>query len=416
MGFTEHFHDISGLINESKSINEISTTIYGNSDDISNYCNSDVDPITFYSLDEGDDHLDVVLHNVLYITAINENADDLGFNTRCVGYAVEHGHDNIIVETSNDKYYISVCLENDNLDVPGYITEAGKRTGPLAGKKISASRRAEIKKGKQSDRKHKSLGRPTKTNKPRKAPIKGMKVDVMLANTGKLSPDRTQRAMKQVRKQPPKLTGVKEVQGNKYFRAEYNFISQGSSKRQIGYADISQDKQYCKELFCSCSDFFYRLYAPYVAAGLSTWSVPSKYKSKQSVNVKASHNHRWTVETNPMGKLFLCKHLWAFLAYYVAGDAGNVELTDEEIEDIISQYFKDVDGDGEEEEVDSEFMDAFGKLYVGQKGKDIEHIDDKNKLKKTDRKQTFYQLQKDKNKDTNNTDNTENEVEDEDER
>ena len=102
-----------------------------------------------------------------------------------------------------------------------------------------------------------------------------------------------------------------------------------------------------------------------------------------------------------MGKLFLCKHLWAFLAYYVAGDAGNMELSDEEIDEIINQYFDDVDGDGDEEVVDSEFMKAFGKLYVGQQGKEIEHIDDKDKVEKGDRRQTFYQLPGSKTKKDN---------------
>jgi len=269
MSFKDHFDDITNLIN--KTVDKMDTTIYGTSDDICNFCgDGPINPVSFYSLDEGASDLGVILHNVLYIDGINEDVDDLSFNTRCVGYAVENGYNNIIVENAQGGYYISINLRNEYLDVPGYITEAGKRTGPLANKRISKTRHAEIKKDKASIKKHKALGRPTTTNKPRKAPSKGMAVGVMLANTGKLSPDRVERGMRQVRKQPPKITGVKEVQGEKYFRAEYNFISQGSSKRQIGYADVSQNKTHCKELFCSCSDFFYRLYAPYVAAGLST--------------------------------------------------------------------------------------------------------------------------------------------------
>lgn len=401
MSFLNHFDDITNLINESKSVDKMTTTIYGTPDDIGNYCGDGPNnPISFYSLDEGADDLDVVLRNVLHIDGTNESADDLFFNTRCVGYAVENGYDNVIVETTQGEYCIAICFEDEDLDITDYITEAGKRQGPLAGKKISKEKRAELKKKKTDAKKHSKLNRPTATSRPKKSPEKGMKVDVLLANTGKLSPDRVERAMKQVRKQPPKLTGVKEIQGAKYFRAEYNFNSVGSSKRQIGYADVSQDKQFCSELFCSCSDFFYRLYAPYVAAGLSTWNIPPKYKAKQNNNVSnAPHNHRWTVDSNPMGKLFLCKHLWAFLAYYLAGDAGNMELTDEEIEEVLNKYFDDVDGDGEEEVVDSEFMKAFGKLYVGQQGKEIEHIDDKDKVKKGDRKQTFYQLPGSKDKD-----------------
>jgi len=395
MSFKDHFNSIYDLVIESIDICTIPIVV---DRDLS----EEDYVINFWSIDESSNYkCDVELYNTIRINGRNQDVEDLYFNTQCVGYAIENGYDNIIVESDNGSYCIDIRMDEADKDVPGYLMEASKkRTGPLAGKKISKTKRAEIKKDKEIKKKHKSLNKPTSTNRPRKAPPKGMKVDIMLANTGKLSPDRVERAMKQVRKQPPNITGVKEVQGEKYFRAEYNFISQGSAKRQIGYADVSQDKSHCKELFCSCSDFFYRLYAPYVAAGLSTWNVPSKFKSKQTANVKkASHNHRWTVDTNPMGKLFLCKHLWAFLAYYVAGDAGNMELSDEEIEDVINQYFSDVDGDGEEEPIDSEFMKAFGKLYVDQKGQDIEDIRDKDKIKKSDRKQTFYQLPKNKTKD-----------------
>jgi hypothetical protein len=177
-------------------------------------------------------------------------------------------------------------------------------------------------------------------------------------------------------KRPPKITSAKQVQDQRYFRAEYNFRSAGSKQSQMGYADISQNKAFCNEVFCTCSDFFYRLYAPYVAAELATWSIPPKFKAKQRGSVvRAPHNHHWTVITNPQGKLFLCKHLWAFLAYYVAGDEGNTELSDEEIADVISKYFGDIDGDGEEEELGSDFEKAFGKLRQDQKGQDIQATD-----------------------------------------
>jgi len=393
MSFKDHFNDISDLIIETVDMCEVPIDV---DRDLSTIDEHSV--VNFWNIDPSSPHkADVKLKNVLRVNGRNHDVDDLYFNTKCVGYAIEHGHSNVIVESDEGSYCIAISFDESIEDVPNYITEAGKRSGPLAGKKISKDKRAEIKKTRDSAKKHQKLNRSTSTKRPGKSPAKGMNVGVLLTNTGKLSPDRVERAMKQVRKQPPKLTGVKEIDGQKYFRAEYNFVSQGSAKRQIGYADISHDKKMCSEMFCSCSDFFYRLYAPYVAAGLSTWNVPAKYQSKQTANVKkAPHNHKWTVDTNPEGKLFLCKHLWAFMAYYVAGDAGNMELSDEDIKGIMDKYFVDVDGDGEEDAVDSEFMKAFGKLYVGQQGQDIEHIEDKDNVKKGDRKQTFYKLPKNK--------------------
>ena len=403
MKFSSHFDDIKSLINEDKSVGSQSYTLYGSKEQNTDYNNPFADVVQFWSLDEGDDdiHSKVVLNDVLYIENSFYELDDLHFHTQCVGYAVENNYKSVIIESPEGRYCMT--LNFNGLEDSYYLTEA-----PLSGVKLSPAQR------KASQDKKKAKYQPKgDIRRPGKAPSKGMKVDILLANTGKLSPDRVERAMKQVRKQPPKLSGVKEVGDQKYFRAEYSFTSMGSSQRQLGYADVSQNKEYCNELFCSCGDFFYRLYAPYVAAGLSTWKVPSKYKGRQNTNVKkAPHNHRWTEKTNPMGKLFLCKHLWAFLAYYVAGDAGNTELSDEEIDDVISQYFDDVDGavdDEDQDEFDVQFAKAFGKLYVNQKGKDIEHIDNKEDVKKSDRKQTFYQLPVDRK---DNTEPEEEEVDD----
>lgn len=379
MGFLDHFNDhLTDMINESRTGEYASVIAYGYN--WIDYINGELGPINFWSSEQIDENMEDIwfsLNNPLVVENPEYEMGDMSFETECVGYAVNNGHDSIIIESNSNTFYITIDFDEQHSDVGEYIAEADD-------KKISAKTRKEL----QAKRKQAAPRRP------KKAPAKGMKVDIMLANTGRLSPDRVERGMKQVRKQPPKITGAKEVQGSKYFRAEYNFKSKGSPNRQMGYADISNDKVYCKEVFCTCSDFFYRLYAPYVAAGLSTWNIPPKFKSKQTNNVKkSSHNHKWTVHTNPQGKLFLCKHLWAFLAYYVAGDTGNVELSDEEIDDVIDKYFTDVDGDGDEEATDTEFMKAYGKLYVGQKGKDIEHIEDPEEAKKRKgKKQTYYQL------------------------
>ena len=410
MSFKNYFNDISNMINESDSGIQSRYNLFGYN--VDEYIDGDTGPINFWTSDkliEDTEYISLVLYNPLVIETIEYDMNDLYFNTRCVGYAIEHDYDSVIIEYDNIKYVITIDFDEDIQDINQYITEAGGKRS-LKGKGLSKEKREELKQ-KQKERRearkkearntkrHKELKRPTSINRPKKAPEQGMRVDVMLANTGKLSPARVERAMKEVRKQPPKLTGVKDVNGVKYFRAEYNFKSINSKDRQLGYADVSQDKQYCNELFCTCADFFYRLYAPYVAAGLSTWNVPPKYKSRQYRNVGKTPDHKWTVDTNPFGKLFLCKHLWAFLAYYVAGDAGNLELTDEEIEDIIDKYFKDVNGVADdsadaENSTETAFTKAFGKLYVGQKGEKIKHYKSKEEADKdkTNRRQVYYQL------------------------
>lgn len=352
MRFSEHFNDID--IIEEKSGTPVSIKCYGYSDD--NY-------LDFYVESYKDDlkEFNIVMNNPVSIKSSEYDMCDVWFDTKCVGYAIENGYDGVIVEGVSKKYFMKLNVDTET----NILTEA-----PLSGKKIAPAIRKDLKQRRATKTATMSI------SKPKKAPMSGIRVDVLLANTGKLSPDRVERGMKKVRKQPPRITGVKDVHDVKYFRAEYNFKSQDSKNRQIGYCDVSEDKKYVKELFCSCSDYFYRLYSPYVAAGLSIWNVPVKYKAKQGSNVdNAPHNRKWTVKTNPKGKLFLCKHLWSFLAYYVEGSEGNVEMSDDEIEAIINKHFGDMSDTEEvdtDKKIDSEFSRVFGKLYTKDKDKKIE--------------------------------------------
>jgi len=369
MSFMDHFNDIdiSDIVNEDYSGIPCKFGMYGyGNDNIVNFFASE-------RIDENSNIFYLELNNPLFLKFEEYNLSDSYFATKCVGYAVENFYDSVVIESAKCNYIITVNMDNSE-----YLTEAPKNK-PLSGKRIPMAKKKEIAQ-RNALRKNPPPPKPTANKpksgvikRPKKAPQEGIKIDVLLSNTGKLSPQRVERAMKEINKKPPTLSGVKEVQGKKYFRAEYNFKSKKSQFRQMGYGDISQDRQYCKEMFCSCSDFFYRLYAPYVAAGLSTWNLPPKYKSKQSQTVnKAPHNQHWTVQSNPQGKLFLCKHLWAFLGYYITGKTGGVELSDEEIESVINKYFVDVDDDGDEEIIDTPFSKAMGKLYANRdKDKDI---------------------------------------------
>jgi hypothetical protein len=78
------------------------------------------------------------------------------------------------------------------------------------------------------------------------------------------------------------------------------------SKGHRGYIVYYKSNHRIKHMFCDCKDFFYRLYAPYVNAGLSTWDIDSRYKKY----MHQQHNKEWTKDTNPAGKIFICKHLY----------------------------------------------------------------------------------------------------------
>ncbi len=393
MSFLEHCNDITNLIDDIRTGVPVDVNIYGYA--LNEYKN----PINFwasYKINEDMSNSWVELSNPLVIQSSDFDINNQHFETKCVGYAVEKNYDSVIIETESTSYYITLDFSQTEYMIEGYLQEAPRRTGPLANKRLP--KRDEL----LAKRKKKNIKKtPT-------APIKGISVEVLLANTGRLSPDRVSRAMKGVSKRPPKIIGVKDVGGNKYIRAQYNFKSKGSTTNQIGYADISQDKSKCSEMFCTCADFYMRLYAPYVAAGLATWDLPNNFKSKQSNTVKTGpHNKKWTAETNPEGKLFLCKHLWAFMAYYVKG--SDSAMDDAEIDDVIDKYFVDIDNDGEEEAM-SDFMDAYGKLYVGKQGQEIDWKENPEDVEKGKR-QTYYQLPKGERKTDDEPDDEETEEE-----
>lgn len=123
---------------------------------------------------------------------------------------------------------------------------------------------------------------------------------------------RIQRAIKQLRLNPPKVFEVDEDTE----RLEYNFKFKPSTefKRHWGFVEYNTNTEDITRVWCDCKDWFYRLWAPYVQAGLSSWedNLPKRFQKRP---VK-SHNHEWTKETNPNGSLFVCKHLIALLRGY----------------------------------------------------------------------------------------------------
>lgn len=332
MCFSKHYNDIQDSVNTEMTGISHKVTLYGfinESSTLSFWKNTKLDGSMIRN--------NAILVNPLYINSFEYDVGNIVFESQCVGYAVDGGYDSIIIDNGDDKSYIifdSVTLSNAK-KLYNQIDEA------------------------------------------KKAPPRGVKADVLLANTVRLSPDRVKRGMKEIRTNPPKITNVIEKAGNKYFRAEYNFKSVPSVefRRQWGYADVSKNKEYINELYCTCKDFYYRLYAPYIAAGLATWDLPPKYKANRQINIisKSKNNktpvNTWTDSTNPDGKLFLCKHLWAFIAYYITGDKGNKELSDEEIDDVVTQFFGDVE-DGVEPS-DPDYHKKYGKLYKRAAGKQI---------------------------------------------
>jgi hypothetical protein len=117
------------------------------------------------------------------------------------------------------------------------------------------------------------------------------------------------KAKKHVRKFPPRVIGT-DSEG--YEVLEFNFKSfpSVSGKRAKGYI-IHKDRD-IKEMYCSCHDFFYRLWYKLVDNGLARFDVPRKYPRIMPPN-------KMKMATGDIRKegeeLFLCKHLAAMGDY-----------------------------------------------------------------------------------------------------
>ena len=134
-------------------------------------------------------------------------------------------------------------------------------------------------------------------------------VQKLIANT---DIGRKNRAKKQVKTTPCKLTKLFADPKSKLFMLEYNCKSYPSTegKRQYGYVIHDSVTRDIKELWCSCKDYYYRLQAPLVRGKLASFGpLPNKYSAKAPM----VHNRKWTAKTNPTGRLYLCKHLYAVI-------------------------------------------------------------------------------------------------------
>ena len=129
--------------------------------------------------------------------------------------------------------------------------------------------------------------------------------------------------------------------GKGYKILEYATVSDPTSEHKVhhGYIVYFQPNGKVKELWCSCRDFFYKLYAPYVKAGLATFNLDKKYKEY----LAAQHNKKWTNKTNPDGKLYLCKHLYKVMDDIMDSERFVNKLLDTDAEDERIQ--RDINGD-----------------------------------------------------------------------
>lgn len=133
----------------------------------------------------------------------------------------------------------------------------------------------------------------------------------------KTDPGRVKRARQDIKTHRRNIRVSEDKEGNEVI--EFNFRANPSRefRNHMGY--VIHKGNDIRQLYCDCRDYFYRIYYPLVKAGLATWDIPKKYKKRMEKFIKP-HNHEPTLKTNPSGKLFVCKHLYALLLEFVGKD------------------------------------------------------------------------------------------------
>lgn len=159
----------------------------------------------------------------------------------------------------------------------------------------------------------------------------------LLRNT---DPGRKERAKNDVRTKPIRSTLYDRAKNLWFIEYDFRAYPSVENKRHWGYIMYDDNKSDIKEMFCDCKDFFYRLYAPMVKKKLANWNLDWQFKQNPNKEAKnpsekitdrrwvskenkfkkriiKPHNHKWTVQTNPDGKIYVCKHLAALFDNYL---------------------------------------------------------------------------------------------------
>ena len=144
--------------------------------------------------------------------------------------------------------------------------------------------------------------------------------------------------------------------GKGYKMLEYAALADPTSEHKVhhGYIVYFASNGKVTEVYCSCSDFFFRLYAPYVRAGLSTFNLDKKYRDYMMQTYGKPHNRQWTDKTNPNGELYLCKHLYKVMDEIMDTDNFVKKLLDTDEEDERIRRAINADEFGKNKEAEKE--------------------------------------------------------------
>ena len=128
------------------------------------------------------------------------------------------------------------------------------------------------------------------------------KIEELINDTDK---ERLRKSDQEVKRQPPKTIDVGDEREKLMFNVKS--VPSRDGKRQQGYL-IHRNGEVLR-MFCTCSDFYYRLYDSLVQAGLATYEIEDEYK-RQLVGplVKVPRAENGT-------KLSVCKHLASLRRY-----------------------------------------------------------------------------------------------------
>ena len=222
----------------------------------------------------------------------------------------------------------------------------------------------------------------------------------------KTDPGRIKRARNDIKTHRRNIRIQKDAEGNEII--EFDFRANPSREFRNHWGYVIHDGNDIKQVFCDCKDFFYRLYAPMVRAGLATWDIPAKYKKRMLKFIKP-HNHEWTKVTNPNGKLYVCKHIYALLQEFVG---ENIKARPLKGVKISKEVKSRIAADRAKAKADKEAPPEYGDKKTGDKHIGVDDALDQDKVSADMEKRKSKEAEK-KDKETEEEEKKDKETEEE---
>lgn len=106
-------------------------------------------------------------------------------------------------------------------------------------------------------------------------------------------------------------------------------------KNHFGYIKFNDSNKKIHEVYCSCLDFQFRLYYPFVEKGLAKWDVDPAFKrhtiDAYGRNFSHDKTNGYGINNADPNHLYVCKHLYNVIRSYVLGAMKSSRVPEEKV-------------------------------------------------------------------------------------